>query len=182
MAKARKGFYWMNDQKSNIRIQVDVANPKKNTGRHGSSNVLRAARPDARELRMWRFTQNDGLESTLEGDGVVQFSKFENNVSQAADKAREEISTWVEEGVLQLNQGLEKLTGDARETMVNTAATMKKDVRQGLNQFNAKAQNVADQIPGDFSQRVARYPWVVLSIALVVGFLLGILFKTTRQQ
>jgi len=114
-------------------------------------------------------------------DGAARFSIFEDNVSQATGKAKEDLTTWVEDAVSQLSEGFEKLTGDARETVVGAAATVKKYVGHGLSQYNAKAQEVADKVPGGFGEKAARYPWVAISIALAVGFLLGSLLKPARH-
>ena len=119
--------------------------------------------------------------STLIEDSAAQFSRFEDKVSQAPGKAKEDLTTWVEDGVSDLSEGFEKLTDEARESVVSAAATVKKDVGRGLNQYNAEVQKVADQIPGGFGKKAARYPWVAISIALVVGFLLGYLLKPARQ-
>jgi ElaB/YqjD/DUF883 family membrane-anchored ribosome-binding protein len=119
--------------------------------------------------------------NTLVGDSAVRLSRFEDNVSQATGKVKEDLSSWVEGGVSQLSEGYEKLKGDARDSVVSAAATVKKDVGQGLNQYNMKAQEVADQVPGGFSEKAARYPWVTISFALALGFLLGNLFRPTRR-
>lgn len=115
--------------------------------------------------------------STLEGDRAARFGKFEANVSKAA----EDLTTWVEDGVSQLGEEFEKLSDDAKETVVSSAAVVKKDVGLGLSQYNAKAQEYANKVPGDFGKKAARYPWVAITIALVVGFLLGSLLKSARQ-
>lgn len=115
--------------------------------------------------------------ATLGDDGVTGLSRMGDKVSRITGKAKEDLTTRVEDGVSQLGQGFEKLTGDARETMV----AVKKDVGQGLSQYNAKAQEVADKVPGDFGEKAARYPWVAISIALAAGFLLGSLLRPTRQ-
>ena len=119
--------------------------------------------------------------TTLVEDGTAQISRFEDKVSQAPGKAKEDLTTWVEDGVSQLSEGFEKLTGDARETVVGAAATVKKDVGHGLSQYNTKAQEVADKVPGGFGEKAARYPWVAISLALVVGFLLGSFLNPVRQ-
>lgn len=118
--------------------------------------------------------------STLVGDSAVQLSRFENNVTQATDRAREDVTEWVEDGVSQLNEKFEKLTDGARETMSDAAAMAKKDIGHGLSQYNSKAQEIADRVPGGLGQKAAAYPWVAISIGLVIGFLLGILLKPTR--
>lgn len=119
---------------------------------------------------------------TLVGDSSARLSRLGDRVNQATGKAKEDLTARVEDGVSQLSEGFEKLTGDARETVVGVAATVKKDVGHGLSQYNAKAQEVADKVPGDFGKKAASYPWVAMSITLVVGFLLGMLLKPARRS
>ena len=120
--------------------------------------------------------------STLAGDSAARFGRFENDVSRATGKAKVDLTTWVDENVSQMSKEFEKLTGDARDTLVNVAATAKKDVGHGLSQYNTKVQELADKAPGGFGKKAAKYPWVALSITVVVGFLLGMLIRPARQQ
>lgn len=119
--------------------------------------------------------------STLVEDGVFQLSRFEDNVSPITGKAKGDLTTWVEDGVSQLNKGFEKLKGDTRKTVIDAAAVVKKNVGHGLSTYHAKAQKVADKVIGGFGKKVSRYPWVAISTALAVGFLLGSLLKPTRK-
>ncbi len=109
-------------------------------------------------------------------------NKFKDNLIGITGKTKDDFTTWVEDSTSQLSEGFEDLTGKARETVVDAAAAVKKDVGQGLSQYNAKAQKVADKVPGDFGVKAVQYPWVAISIALAVGFLLGSLLKPTRQS
>lgn len=119
--------------------------------------------------------------STLAGDSAARFGRFEDDVSQATGKAKADLTTWVEENVSQMSKGLEKLTGDARDNLVNATATAKKDVGHGLSQYNAKVQKLADKAPGGVGEKAAKYPWVAISITVVLGFLLGMLIRPARQ-
>jgi ElaB/YqjD/DUF883 family membrane-anchored ribosome-binding protein len=119
--------------------------------------------------------------STLAGDSAARFGRFEDDVSQATGKAKADLTTWVEENVSQMSKGLEKLTGDARDNLVNATATAKKDVGHGLSQYNAKVQELADKAPGGVGEKAAKYPWVAISITVVLGFLLGMLIRPARQ-
>jgi ElaB/YqjD/DUF883 family membrane-anchored ribosome-binding protein len=114
-------------------------------------------------------------------DGTAQISRLIDKVSDAPSKAKEDLTYWVEDGVSELSKNFEKLTGDAREVVVGAVATMKKDIGHGLSQYNAKAQEFVDKVPGGFGKKAASYPWVAISIALVVGFVLGSLLKPARQ-
>lgn len=118
---------------------------------------------------------------TLINDGVFEVNKIEDKVSQAADKAKDDVTSWAKDGVTQLTEGYKKLKEDARDTVVDTAARVKKNVGDGLSQYNTKVQDIADRIPGGLGEKAARYPWVSISIALGVGLLLGGLLKPGRK-
>jgi uncharacterized protein YjbJ (UPF0337 family) len=119
--------------------------------------------------------------NTLAEHSAARLSRLETTVNQATGKAKEDLTSWVDDGVSQLSGRVEKLTSDARETVVGAAATVKKDVGHGLSRYNAKAQKVADTVPGSFGKKAARYPWVGMSIALAVGFVVGSLLKPVWQ-
>ncbi len=118
--------------------------------------------------------------STLMVDTTARVTRVQGNFNQATGKVKEEVNTWVDDSVSQLGEGLEKMAGDAKASVVGAATTVKKDVGHGLSQYNAKAQEAANKIPGDFGKKAAKYPWVAISIALLVGFLLGNLFRPKR--
>ena len=108
--------------------------------------------------------------------------RSENKIRQDADKAKRDLIAIKEDGVAQLSEGFEKLKGDAKETVVGAVETVKEKVGYGLSQYNAKVQEIADKVPGGLNEKVRKYPWVAMSIALVFGFFLGSLCKPGRQH
>lgn len=120
--------------------------------------------------------------NTLAEHSAARLSGLENTVNQATGKAKEDLTTWVDGGVSQLSNRVEKLTNNAKDTVVGAVSTVKKDVGHGLSQYNAKAQKVVDSVPGSIGKKAARYPWVGMSIALAVGFVVGSLLKPVWQQ
>ncbi len=120
--------------------------------------------------------------TTLVGDSAVRLGRLEDQVNQATGKAKVDITTWVGSNASQLSEGLEKASSDAKVAVVTAAAAVKKDVGHGLSQYNAKAQEVADRVPGDLGKRAARYPWVAMSIALIAGIVLGVLISPPPQH
>jgi ElaB/YqjD/DUF883 family membrane-anchored ribosome-binding protein len=115
--------------------------------------------------------------NTLVGDSSTRFSRFEDDVNQAAGKVKEELSSWVEEGVSKFD----RMKGNVKDSVASTAAIVKKDVNRGMIQYNNKAQKIADKLPGGFSRSATKYPWVVISLGLALGFFLGILLKPSRH-
>jgi hypothetical protein len=120
--------------------------------------------------------------SNLAEDGLVQLNRVENKVSQTSGKAKADLTAWVGKGLTQFGEGVEKVTGDAKETVMDTTAAVKKDIGRGLSQYNAKVQDAANQVPGGFGKKAARYPWVAVTIALMVGLLLGGVLRPVRQN
>jgi ElaB/YqjD/DUF883 family membrane-anchored ribosome-binding protein len=124
---------------------------------------------------------------------------FENKVNRDVDQAKKDFNTLGEDnvtgfasikkdlvtlggdGVTGLSRKFEQLTDNTQEMVTDAVKTLNKEVGHGLSQYNAKAQEVADKVPGGFAEKAARYPWVTMSIALAVGILLGNLLKPARQ-
>jgi len=115
--------------------------------------------------------------SALMKDSATRLNRVSDNVSQATGKAKEDLTNWVDDSTARLNEGIDKVTGDARQTV----ATVKKNVGHGLVQYNTKAQEAANKVPGGLGEKAAQYPWVAISVALAVGFLLGIMVRPARQ-
>ncbi len=108
--------------------------------------------------------------------------RFENKIRQDVGKVKKDLMAIEEDSAAQMSEGFEKLKGDAKETVVGAVETVKERVGYGLSQYNAKVQEIADKVPGDLNEKVRKYPWVAMSIALVFGFFLGSLCKPGRQH
>jgi gas vesicle protein len=114
-------------------------------------------------------------------DSAKRMNRFEEKVDHATGKAKNDITAWAEGGVSDLTEGLDHFSEEAKETMTDTAGTIRKNVGHGMKRYNTEAQRIADEIPGSIGKKAAKYPWVTMSIALALGFLLGsILFKPAR--
>jgi ElaB/YqjD/DUF883 family membrane-anchored ribosome-binding protein len=118
---------------------------------------------------------------SVKQDGSTGLNRLEDKIIQSAGKVKEYLTTWSEDGAAQVTRKLEHLKGDVLDKVIVTAKTVEQDVDQGMNQYNVKVQELADQVPGGFSKKAARYPWVTISISLAVGMLLGMLLKPARQ-
>ena len=106
---------------------------------------------------------------------------FGNKVNRDVDRAKKDIATLGEDGVAGLSRKYDQLIDDAKETVTGAVKTFNKGVGQGLSQYNAKIQDVANRVPGNFGKKVAGYPWVTITMSLAFGLLLGVLLKPGRQ-
>jgi len=107
---------------------------------------------------------------------------FENKVNRDVDRAKKDITTLGHDGVAGLSRIFEQLVDNAKEMVSVPVKTFSEAVGKGLSQYNAKIQDVADQVPGGFSKKVAGYPWVTITMSLAFGLLLGALLKPGRQS
>ena len=103
---------------------------------------------------------------------------FENKVNRNVDKAKRDLATLGDDGVTGLTRIFERLTDDAKKTVAVAVKTFNETVGQGLSQYNAKVQDVADRVPGGFSKKAAGYPWVTITISLAFGLLLRCITQT----
>jgi ElaB/YqjD/DUF883 family membrane-anchored ribosome-binding protein len=120
--------------------------------------------------------------STLAGDSVTRLSGFVDDVGTAADQVKDDVSTWVDDSVSTAGDEIGKFAEKAQETVGDAAAEVRKNVGHGLSQYNKKAQEIADQVPGHFGEKAANYPWVSITIALVVGLILGFLLRPANRN
>jgi hypothetical protein len=119
-------------------------------------------------------------------DSAIRFNRLVDNVGQNSGKTREDLSSRMEDGIVLLSKGIEKLTGDARDTMAGTVSSVKKDVGHGLRQYNVKAQKIANRVTGrnsmGFGKQAIRTTILGIVLALGVGFVLGSFLKPGRQS
>ena len=113
---------------------------------------------------------------------------FENKVNQDIDKAKEDVATLgedvatlEEDGATGLSRKFEQLTDETKEMVTDAVKSLNQEVGHGLSTYNAKVQDFADRLPGDFGNKVARFPWVTITMSLAAGLLLGVLLRPRRQ-
>jgi ElaB/YqjD/DUF883 family membrane-anchored ribosome-binding protein len=118
------------------------------------------------------------------GKVTMNNKHMEKKINQDVVKVKKDINTLMDDGVTQVTRGFEKitgeakkLTGEAKDSLASTADTVKKDIGNGLKQYNTKADEFAKSVPGDLDKKVSQYPWVAISIGLIIGILLGGLIK-----
>jgi ElaB/YqjD/DUF883 family membrane-anchored ribosome-binding protein len=108
------------------------------------------------------------------------FKDAEEKTLEAVSGAKDSVVTWVEEGVSTLKEGTHQLMDDAKQTYDKTAKSIDKNVKHGLSQYNVKAQEFADKVPG-VGDTVIRYPWVAITVSLLIGIALGFFLKPRRR-
>jgi ElaB/YqjD/DUF883 family membrane-anchored ribosome-binding protein len=118
------------------------------------------------------------FEKKVKKDFDVAFERLE----QSTVKVKNQISTWTEDGTTQLSDTFNELKGDTLDKLFVVTKSFEQDIDQGLNKYNSKVQQLADQVPGGFSRKTARYPWVTISVFLASGLLLGLLLKPSQRS
>jgi ElaB/YqjD/DUF883 family membrane-anchored ribosome-binding protein len=113
---------------------------------------------------------------------------FENKVNRDIDKAKEDVATLGEDATTLGNDGatglvrkFDQLTNETKQIVAARVKTINQEVGQGLSQYNAKVQEYADRVPGDFAKKAAKFPWVTITMSMAFGLMLGLLLKPGRQ-
>ncbi len=119
--------------------------------------------------------------SVLAKDGAARLSRFEDSVSLASGKAKKELTKQVEGSVSQLSKGFNNATENAAKTLAGTSAKLKKDFGHRFSHFAKYAQEVTVEVPKDLGKKAIKIPWILITIGLAVGFVIGLLFLPTRQ-
>ncbi len=97
-----------------------------------------------------------------------------DRIGQDTKKVRNDVVELARDSSARINQGIEKIAGDAQDTVSTAAKTVVRDVSQGLNQYNSKVDGFVAKMPGDINKKASRYPWVAMSMVLVAGLLAGV--------
>jgi hypothetical protein len=97
-----------------------------------------------------------------------------DRIGQDTKKVKNDVVELAKDSSARFNHGIEKMAGDAQETVSTAAKTVVRDVSQGLSQYNTKVDGLVAKMPGDINKRAYRYPWVAMSILLVAGLLVGV--------
>jgi len=83
----------------------------------------------------------------------------------------------------EVDQFLSTYQTKKEELVGNLSAKRDELIRQldyNLGQYDEKIQGAAQKLPGEVDQALVKYPWVSLVIALMMGFILGLLLKPRR--
>ena len=90
---------------------------------------------------------------------------FENKVNRDIDKAKEDVATLGTDGATGLVRIFDQLADDTKNMVSVGVKTINQEVGQGLSQYNAKVQEYADRVPGDFAKKAAKFPWVTITVS-----------------
>ncbi len=104
-------------------------------------------------------------------DGTTRVNRYVDSVSQSTGKTQKELTARVGDDVSQLSKGFEKL-------MDSATGMMQKDVEPVMRHYKTTAQKAVAKVigkrrPSFFSRPGVRYTLAGLSLALVMGLVLG---------
>lgn len=107
--------------------------------------------------------------------------KLAKKIQQDTEDLRRDLNKLMENSVSNVTDGFEKMKSDTKETVSGAAKSVKKDVKHGLGQYNAKVQEYANKVSDGFGDTVVKYPWVAITVGMAIGLILGGLLKPSRS-
>ena len=113
---------------------------------------------------------------------------IEKRINRNIDRVRRDIAALGDDATTELNRRFELLTDGPRKKaevaikdMNRSIGQMNKSIGRGLNQYNAKIQDAVDKVPGDLGKKVTGYPWVAVTMSMVLGLVLGAVLGFSRH-
>ncbi len=109
---------------------------------------------------------------------------FEKRLNRDISRAKKDLAALSDDiiGGLSGRFGRIRLTNDQRKSASEAVKSINKSIGQGLNQYNTTVQDVIDRVPGDISKKVTGYPWVTITMTLLLGLLVGGLLRFSRHM
>lgn len=108
--------------------------------------------------------------------------QFTNKMEKDGIRVKKAVDNMAADGVSQLKNEYKEFSGTFKDNVNDAAKSIRKDVNDGMKQYNSKAHEIADKLHSGISQNVSKYPWVVISLGLIIGIALGFMFKPSRQS
>ena len=112
---------------------------------------------------------------------------LEKRINRDFDRARRDLAVLRDDVFTGLSSKVEQLSDGPRKSAAVAVKTLNKSIGQGLDQigqgldqYNTKVQSVVDRVPGDLGKKAAGYPWVAITMSMVLGLVLGTLLKLGR--
>ena len=109
------------------------------------------------------------------------YKDLEEKTRQSVSNVKDNAVTWVEEGVSKIKDSTHQVMDNVKDTIDKTVKSVDKNITQGMTQYNLKAQQIADKMPCRLGDKVIRYPWVAITVSLLIGIGLGFLIKPGRK-
>lgn len=107
---------------------------------------------------------------------------IEKRISKNFERAVRDLAALKDDALVGLNWKVEQVVEGPRKSATIAAQNLNKSFMQGLHDYNAKAQEYIEMVPGDLGKKAAEYPWVVISMSVVAGLIVGTLLRLSRHS
>lgn len=107
---------------------------------------------------------------------------LEKRIYRDLDRTKRDLAILRDDTVTGLNHRLQQITEGPKKSAAVAVKSLNKSIGQGLDQYNSKIQEFVSKVPGNLPKKAARYPWVAISMAIVVGLFLGSMMKPNRPR
>lgn len=108
--------------------------------------------------------------------------QFGNKMEKDGIRIKNAVDLMAGDGLSHLKNELDEFTSTVKDNVTGASSFIRKDINYRMKQYNSKAQEIADKLHISFPRSFSKYPWVVISLGLVFGFMLGIVLKPSQQS
>ena len=130
--------------------------------------------------KQWGELTNDDLER-VEG----QREKLEGRLQERYGYSRQQAKDEVDKFVSRMDNGMSDLRGTVENTVQEAQAKIQEQVSSAKGTVESKAEEYNRQVrqaaPGEMTDTVEEYPWLVIVGALVAGLLIGLMLSPGKK-
>lgn len=131
----------------------------------------------------WGKLTDDDL-SRVKGKREQLEGALQEKYGYTKKKAREEVDSFLEEMGHQFDDvrsTLQDTVEDAQGKLKKGKKKAGKMAKQKADEYNQKLEEAVSNVPGNPVQLVNEYPWLVVAAVLLVGVVVGLLLRPSRN-
>ncbi len=106
---------------------------------------------------------------------------YEMRINRDLERTKKDLSALRDDAVSTLSKRFEEMTDKPRKTAAVAVKNLNKSIGQGLDQYNSTIQDAVNKVPGSIGKKAVQYPWVTISLAIIIGLILGASIKGGRR-
>jgi ElaB/YqjD/DUF883 family membrane-anchored ribosome-binding protein len=106
---------------------------------------------------------------------------IEKRINRNLDRTKRDLAALKDDTVTGLSMKIGQLADGPIKSTTEAVKTLNKTIGQGLTEYNTRVQGAVSKVPGDINKKASRYPWVAISMAAIMGLILGVTLKPARH-
>ncbi len=113
---------------------------------------------------------------------MMNSKALEKKINRDLERARRDLSELSDDIITRLRGNFGQLADNPRKSATVAMKNLNKSIGQGLEQYNTRVQDVVDRVPGDIGKKARGYPWVAITMSMLLGLMVGGIIRFARHM